>query len=139
MISIFVYFYSNTFAAVGKNADSFIKNPALYPKMLAICMFVLSLVLLLKALIKKEKDKIQFNFARLKKVFVFVVVIICYIYVMVLVGYIISTMLFIFVSILLYKGSKRQALIYTLPITFAIYFGFNYLLNVMLPKGVIFP
>ena len=138
LLAISVYLYSKTFAATGKFADSLIKNPALYPQIIAICLFLLSIILLVITIVKKDQSKIEINWARFKRQLILLASIAVYLVLMMTVGYIISTAVFTFASILIFHGTRKQALVYSGIITLFIYLGFHYLLKVQLPDGLLF-
>ena len=133
-LSGYVFFASKAFQRLGSGLS---EDPAYYPRILAVLLAAMSIGLLIGALRKHNRIEINFNRALLINLGKFMGLLIVYIVLVVPLGFIISTALFSFSIIWLLGGTRKQALIYALPISLLIYVLFSYLLKVPLPKGIL--
>jgi putative tricarboxylic transport membrane protein len=97
----------------------------------------MSIGLLIGALRKRNKIEVKFNRTLLINLGKFLGLLIVYILIIVPLGFIIATALFTFSMIWLLGGTRKQALVYALPISLLTYLLFSYLLKVPLPKGLL--
>ena len=139
-LSVFTLIASEAFNRKGKNAFSLANNPAVYPRLLAAILFVLSCVLLFQSIRKGALKNIKIKIAREKllkvvKLFFTVIVYVCGIY---FAGYVISSAVCIFFFILLYGGKVRSAIIYSVAATIVLYLVFQVGFKVRLPVGYFF-
>ncbi len=114
-----------------------------YPLVMLIASYILNGILLISTVIKVKKDK-EPNTEKnplhyIKTVALYAALILLYILGINIIGYIASTWLFIFLSLLFLKAhSKRLLIIYPLVFTAAVYVIFTYFLMVSLPTGTLF-
>ena len=133
-----VFIMANAFARSG---EGIIGNPAMYPRILAVAMMVLSVVLFIRSFFTKDEDTHQsftFTVEGMLNVAIGVSILLAYVYILVPVGFILSTAAFVLISLLFFKASIKQSLILFVPITLSVYFVFATLLNVPLPSGIFF-
>ena len=134
-ISIYVYVIS---AGFHDSDGGIMGDPAYYPRILALILGGMSIALLINTLRKKSTIKFSFNKEIVKNIGLFFALFIAYMVGLQIFGFIISTIIFAFVCILLFGGSWKSALISCLPITFTIYLAFSKLLSMQLPVGSLF-
>jgi len=139
-VSVFVYFASESFALEGNNASSLARNPALYPRIFAFIMIVLSLVVLVKAIRNGAlgKLKIEIDRKKLRNVAVLVALVFLYVLSINYLGYLASSMVFLFLLILLYGGTVKQGVKNCIPITLGLYLIFQIIFKIPLPVGELF-
>lgn len=133
-LSGYVFFASKAFQRLGSGLS---EDPAYYPRILAGILAAMSIGLLVGALRKRNKIEIKFNRSLLINLGKFLGLLIVYILLIVPLGFIIATALFTFSMIWLLGGTRKQALVYALPISLLTYLLFSYLLKVPLPKGIL--
>jgi len=133
-LSLYVYVVSDAFKRVG---DGLSENPAYYPRILALLLALMSCGILIGAIRKRQALKVNVNRELLLNIGKFLGVLILYILILKPIGFIIGTALFSFAMIWLLGSTRKQAVIYALPIALVIYFVFSYLLKVPLPKGIL--
>jgi hypothetical protein len=138
-ISLFVFITSKAFN-VEENAFSLAFNPAFYPRILGTVLFVLSCVFMVQAIRKGalKNIKIAVDSRKLFKVCRLFVVVVLYVVLLNFFGYIPSSLLCIFLFIRLYGGTFRQAILYTVIVTFLLYLIFQIGFKIPLPAGEIF-
>lgn len=133
-LSLYVYVVSDAFKRVG---DGLSENPAYYPRILALLLALMSCGILIGTIRKRQALKVNVNRELLLNIGKFLGVLILYILILKPIGFIIGTALFSFAMIWLLGSTRKQAVIYALPIALVIYFVFSYLLKVPLPKGIL--
>lgn len=116
------------------------ENPALYPQLLSIVLCLLSASLVIKAIAGKELQHIKANSEssgiwRMMKVVISLVGYSVGIY---LFGFILPSLLFMYIMPLQLGTSKRTALLVSAPLTIALYVTFFLLFKVPIPHGVVF-
>ena len=139
-ISVFTFISSEAFNRTGRHAYSLANNPAIYPRLIALVLFILSCIFLIQAVRKGALKNIKLQIAHEKiknvsKLFFTVVLYVAGIY---FVGYVISTALCIFLFILFYGGKVRTAIICAVGTTLALYLLFQIGFRVRLPVGYFF-
>ena len=139
-ISVFVFISSQPFNSKGKRAISLAYNPALYPRIIALILFVISVVLILKAIRKGCLKNIQVHINRQKaiKVTKLLLVVLLYIIGIYYAGYIASSLICIMLLTLLFDGTVKQAILYGVGLTVILYVVFRIGFKILLPVGVIF-
>jgi hypothetical protein len=139
-VSLFVFIASETFAAKGNNAFSLAYNPAFYPRLIAFTLFAMACVLMFQSIRKGalKNARIHVDRQRLAKVFKLFLIVLLYIVGINYAGYIISSVLCVFLSVAIYGGSRKQAFVYCIVITVALYLVFQIGFRIPLPKGDIF-
>ena len=134
LFGTYVFILAGRFAREGSIVD----NPALYPRILAGLVIGLSVILFLQSLRSKAgTGEKAFDITKQGALNILVGIGLLFLYVTAMphVGFIISTAVFSFVSLIYFNASLKQAAIAFLPITLSIYFTFSNLLNVPLPTG----
>ena len=139
-ISLFAFFGSSAFSRSGKNEFSLANNPAMYPRLLAAVMFILSCVFLFQALRKGalKNVKIQIDREKTIKVLRLLFVIVVYVIGIYFIGYIISSIICVFLFILIFDGKIIQAIISSVGATVILYLVFRIIFNIPLPMGYFF-
>lgn len=115
-----------------------------YPIVLLIasaCLVISYLVISVKKYKNEDKaEKVQTDSSQLKLILSYIIFIGIYILLMDKIGYIISTYLFVLLSLLYLKvKSKKVLIILPIAITLVVYFAFTNILIVMLPRGTWLP
>ncbi|MDR1316417.1 MAG: tripartite tricarboxylate transporter TctB family protein [Spirochaetales bacterium] len=139
-LSLFIFIASEAFAAKGNNALSLAYNPAFYPRVLAFSLFIMACVLMFQSIRKGSLKNVRIHIDRQKlvKVLKLFLIVLLYIVGINYAGYIISSVICIFLSIAIYGGSRKQAFVYCIIITVALYLIFQIGFRIPLPKGDIF-
>jgi len=137
LIAVFVFAASEVFALKGPNAVSLSRNPALYPRILAAIFCILAIVLMIKAIRDDalKNIKITVDKQKLKEVSRLVFIVLFYIITINYFGYLISSIVFTFILLLVYGGTMKQAMVLSIPITVSLYVVFQVIFNVPLPIG----
>jgi len=131
---IFVFVLAGGFAREGGITD----NPALYPRILAGLVIGLSVLLFIQSLRKKDKPgerAFDITWQGALNMLLGVGMLFLYVAAMPRAGFLISTSVFTFTSLIFFNASLKQTLIAFLPITLTIYVVFYHFLNVPLPSG----
>ncbi|GAB3798183.1 tripartite tricarboxylate transporter TctB family protein [Virgibacillus kimchii] len=151
LLSALIYFNSGDFAQL--NAAETHLDPGSYPKLIAALLFLLSLILIVKQMVTlikaKEfgfknsfKDFLQRQWHEYRLVFYMLAVLGLYIFTINLLGFIVSTILFIIAAGLLIGPIKKKNVItiaiISFAMTFAVYFFFENVLYVRFPNGIFF-
>jgi len=134
-LSAFVYFYSKTFS-IGTGGLS--NDPAYYPRALAIIMALMSVALIVKSIPKLKEDKISFEAETAINIGKIIALLIAYILLLTTLGFIVSTLLFVFAGIMLFGGKISTSAKLFIPITGIIYVIFAVLFKMILPAGILF-
>lgn len=113
----------------------------IYPRFILICMLILSSILLIKSLIKPDREAL-FLIKYKTNLFIAVVTGVIWISLFSILGFFISSIIaFIFLTIILGEKSEKNlkkiisTIIVSLVIVIVIYFLFSKILEVPLPKG----
>lgn len=149
ILSALIYFNSDDFPQMNETH----LDPGSYPKLVAALLFFLSLILIIKQTVVLIKTK-EFGFKNGFKDFllkqwheyrlvIFALIILgLYIFTLDILGFIISTILFIIVSSLLIGPIKKKNVItisiISFVMTLGIYFFFENVLYVRFPDGIFF-
>lgn len=125
-------------------------GPGFYPRMLAIVLIVLSMLLVIDETVKAAKarrmadssaelsDERIIKIDELKYPLIFLGLMAVYILLLNVLGFILDTILFLIAGTQILKGKLLTSIIISLVFSFAIYFIFANLLRVNLPTGMIF-
>lgn len=138
-VSVFVFFASDAFS-VQENAFSLAHNPAFYPRLIACILFLLSFVLLEQAVRKGafKNTGVKLDRKKLLKAGKLFLVVLVYIILLTLSGYIPSSLMCIFLSVYVFGGSFKQAVLYSVIITVSLFLVFQLGFRIPLPEGEIF-
>jgi ABC-type polysaccharide/polyol phosphate export permease len=136
--SVFVFFASRAFSVEG-NPFSLAHNPAVYPRMIAAVLFLLSCLLMYQAIRKGalKNAAIRPDKQKLFKVFRLFLVVLLYVVLLNFGGYIFSSLICIFLCVYVFGGNPRQAVLYSVIITASLYLVFQIGFRIPLPKGEI--
>lgn len=140
LFAAFAFLQAGQFSVEGRNAFNLGFNPAMYPRILTLLMFVLSAVLMAQSIRKGALKHIQVRIDGRKavKAAVLFALVLAYILGMNLFGYIASTLLCVAVFIRLFGGSIKQAVLYSAGITAILFVIFRIGFNIFLPAGSVF-
>ena len=133
-LSGYLYTVTKGFAAEG---GGLAKNPAYYPNVLLLILAVLSASLIISALFRREKPTVSVNRSSLLNTAIVFGMILVYIVALEHLGFIVSTLAFIFCGVLIYGGSVRASVLTAIPVTAAVYLVFHVLLKVVMPQGLL--
>ena len=124
---------------------SSIVNARFYPKIVGFCLIILSIASLSKTFIKPhktyenntiEKETVKLNNLR---TFFFIILCVIYIFCFFILGFFIPTVLFLFIIFFMLDRKKTILKIFiSIAIPALIWFLFSSILNVPLPKAIIF-
>ncbi|WP_394186154.1 tripartite tricarboxylate transporter TctB family protein [Metabacillus halosaccharovorans] len=139
--SIFIIILSITVFCVatplGEGSSNLSSNASLFPQIISLFLGLLGVSLLIQAMIKTEKKKILFN----KRVFIKVITLICILVVYVpalqILGYLLATIVFLFVVMVFLGQSIKKTSIHTVIISGSLYVIFALLFKVPLPTGIL--
>lgn len=137
LVSVFIFVTSEVFALKGPNASSLSRNPALYPRILAAVFLILAIILLVNSIRggALKNIKITVDKQSLKKVSILVFIVLLYIISINYFGYIISSIVFTAILIVVYGGTIKQALLLSIPVSVSLYVIFQMVFKVPLPIG----
>ena len=139
-VSVFALITSEIFSRKGKNAYSLAFNPAMYPRIIAAILLVLSCVLMFQSIRKGALKNVKVHIDRKKtiklvKLFLIIVMYIAGIY---FIGYIISTVICVFLLVLIFDGKIVQAILCAVAATICLYLVFHIGFRIQLPAGYFF-
>ena len=115
-------------------------SPTVFPRFVSVCLFILSLILLLQGIKKQVTESEQSNNIQFNKAFVFrfilmVTVAIFYLLIINKTGYLVATPIFIAGSMLIFNEKKLYRIILVSVVTtFILYFVFRIIFRVPLPR-----
>jgi hypothetical protein len=137
-VSVFVFVASQAFSVEG-NALSLAHNPAVYPRLIAAVLFILSCVLMYQAIRKNALKNVSFRIDKQKllKVFRLFLVVLFYVVLLNFGGYLFSSLIGIFLCIYVFGGNLKQAILYSVIITVSLYLTFQIGFRIPLPEGEI--
>ena len=149
LLSVLIYFNSGDFPQLNETH----LDPGSYPKLIAALLFLLSLILIIKQTVTLVKAK-EFGFKdgfknfmlkqwhEYKLVIYMLVVLGLYIFLLNILGFIVSTIIFIIAAGLLIGPIKKKNVItisiVSFVMTFGVYFFFENVLYVRFPNGIFF-
>ena len=137
LLSLYVFLESKTFADASEGAAN---NPALFPIALAILLTIFSFIIIIQALLRREKLVFSFNKETIFKIGLFFISLSIYVIALRFIGFLLSTIIFSIFMINYLKGNKgisKESLIYGVLFSIIVFLIFNYVLKVPLPKGLL--
>lgn len=139
-VAVFAIIASQGFHRTGVHALSLANNPAFYPRLLALVLFILSVVHLIQSVRKGalKNIKIQIDKGKAVRVLKLLLVIVVYIIGINYIGYIASSIICIFLLVLIFDGKILQAIICAVGATAALYLVFQIGFRIRLPVGRFF-
>ncbi len=143
LLSIFMFINSNGFVS---NFDRGTLGAAGFPKLIAIFMFFLALIYLIKYIMANKKSNRTFDFKSIYEEYKFVIITVLlflfYVITMKFIGFIISTSIYLLASQWLLSDRKKKnipiIIIMTLFISLGTYYFFTTYLSVTFPAGIFF-
>ena len=134
-IACFTYWNSTTFAVTIAGAS---RNPAIYPQILSGILGLLGVILAVNTVrAKHHTDRISIDIEAVRNVIKLMLSLSAYVVGIVYIGFPISNVLFIFVTIVLLGGERKTALKLCIPISIALYVVFFWLFQIPLPEGIL--
>lgn len=133
-LSLYVYFASKSFERVGSGLAN---NPAYYPRILAIVLAFLSLILFIDSLKKRAKVSFHVDTELMRNLSLFLAALLIYILLLKPVGFVLTTIAFIICMTWFLGGTRKQAVIASIPMSLIVYIVFSFILKVPLPKGIL--
>ena len=133
LISIFLFFITFTFETL--EMDKYSLGATFFPRLMCIILFILSLILLIFSIIKKENKKIEST--KIKYTVSTILFFFIYVFLLDKLGYLVSTIVFM-ISLLFLLKSKSILIniIFSVLFSGVIYFMFSKGFNVSLPEGI---
>ncbi len=114
------------------------KEASLYPILVTTILLVLSLILLIKSYFQKEDEELTaFKNIKIKQLLFVLVVNGVYVFLINLIGYVVSTALYILVALIGLKVDRKKSFLISSGVCLFVYVLFKVLLKVPLPKGFI--
>lgn len=135
VISAFVYVNSGSFAV---EDGGLAKNPAYYPRALALLLVILSAALIVKAVIQRDRGSAPVSRESLLNVGIIFGLILLYVLSFQFVGFIVSSLVFLVCGVRLYGGSWKESILCGAPVTAGVYVVFHILMKVPMPQGILF-
>jgi putative tricarboxylic transport membrane protein len=144
-IAGFVYGQAGQFAEGGA---SLARNPALYPRILAVIVFAIGAILLVQAAVAaarvraagggKRREAKKKDAAGMRNVAFTALILIVYVGAIYLLGFIIPTAAFMLATPMTLGTKFKTALLVSVPATAVIYVVFFILFKVPIPSGILF-
>ncbi|HAE41693.1 MAG TPA: hypothetical protein DCG34_02085 [Clostridiales bacterium] len=143
ILSVFMFFNSNGFVS---NFDRGSLGAAGFPKLIAVFMFVLSLIYIVKFILNNKNIITKFDLKSFYEEYKFVIITVLlfffYVITMRYIGFIISTSVYLLASQWLLSDRKKKnipvIIIMTLFISFGAFYFFTNYLSVTFPAGIFF-
>ena len=110
-------------------------SPGFFPRLLSGLISFLALILMIQGMRRKKDDEFEFDRKAMKRVLVVAAMAFVYVFVMQYIGYIISTMLFLFLVLKYYGVSTKVTVIITVVLPFLVYYTFTEVMYVVVPVG----
>jgi len=134
IISVIVFFETSKFPSFSNEMQ--VIDASFVPRLLASFLIIASLILLVKSF--KQVDNSKLDTCKLDKsssrVLVIVILMIAYRYILPIIGFEITTILFLTTTMYLFKYKKiLKAFLISLLVTIVIYYIFIFILNVPFP------
>ena len=133
-MSAFIFYSSTQFnmAFIGNSG----LGPDFFPKVIAVILFILSVMLFVGSI--KNKDKKSIYNPNMKYTFMVIFAFAVYIFLIDRIGYLVSTVIFAFVVITILKSkSKILNIVFAIAFPIALYLLFTYAFKVSLPTGLL--
>ena len=131
LISIFLFFITFTFETL--EMDKYSLGTTFFPRLICIILFILSLILLIFSIIKKENKNKKIESTKIKYTVSTILFFFIYVFLLDKLGYLVSTIVFMF---LLKSKSILINIIFSVLFSGVIYFMFSKGFNVSLPEGI---
>ena len=135
LISIFLFFITFTFETL--EMDKYSLGTTFFPRLICIILFILSLILLIFSIIKKENKNKKTESTKIKYTVSTILFFFIYVFLLDKLGYLVSTIVFM-ISLLFLLKSKSILINIIFSVLFSglIYFMFSKGFNVSLPEGI---
>nr|WP_314531876.1 tripartite tricarboxylate transporter TctB family protein [uncultured Fusobacterium sp.] len=135
LISIFLFFITFTFETL--EMDKYSLGATFFPRLICIILFILSLILLIFSIIKKENKNKKIGSTKIKYTVSTILFFFIYVFLLDKLGYLVSTIVFM-ISLLFLLKSKSILIniIFSVLFSGVIYFMFSKGFNVSLPEGI---
>lgn len=135
LISIFLFFITFTFETL--EMDKYSLETTFFPRLICIILFILSLILLIFSIIKKENKNKKIESTKIKYTVSTILFFFIYVFLLDKLGYLVSTIVFM-ISLLFLLKSKSILIniIFSVLFSGVIYFMFSKGFNVSLPEGI---
>lgn len=133
-----LFFFFNTFGF--KKLSSQIIGPDFMPRLYAILLIALSIILIIQSYRKNEgRDEKSSESGYFKYSIITMLLLGAYIIIIPIIGFYISTIIFV-VSMLLFSQVRNKIILAVIPVSISIFIFvfFSILLNVSMPSGFIF-
>ena len=139
-LAVFTFISSERFTVRGANAFSLGFNPAFYPRLLALVLLIISVILLAQSIRggALKAIKVRLNAQKAGKVIALLFLVVLYIIGIAYLGYIISTVICAALFVLIFDGTKKQAVLYSIGLTATLFIIFRLGFNILLPVGRVF-
>ena len=141
--SIFIYYQSGFIAQTSIESAAY--GPSFYPRVLSIIMMVFAIILALypnQDNIEIKDKSILPNKTKVKTIILMLALLVLYPIITPLIGFVITTILFLTISFYYFGGKKSvdifKYLIISISMALVIYYIFETFFYVFLPHGVIF-
>ncbi len=134
LLSIAIFLYAQQY--VGRGVNSY--GPNFFPQALSMLLFVVSAAMIFKTLRSNTLTELEkINKAGFIRVVVTICISIAYMLIMQVLGFYLSTMLFLYV-VMLYLGQKNHLvrILVSILVASAVYGLFYFFLKIPLPEGI---
>lgn len=136
-LSFFIFYKTKDFDKIVSKAP----GAGFWPRILAIVLIILSVLLFIETLLKEKKASsdapFEFKSKAMKRVYIMIGIFVIYALILYLGGFVIASLLFIpAVMYLLGERNKKKLLGASVIITGIVYFLFTILLHITLPQSV---
>lgn len=139
--AVFVYVEAGRFAEGGASLS---QNPALYPRILAVIIFAMGVILLVRATIAfvksrgGERRKPTTDTSGMRHVALTIGLLVAYVGAIYLLGFVIPTLAFTLATPMVLGTKFKTAVLVSLPVTAVIYLVFFVFFKVPIPSGILF-
>jgi hypothetical protein len=139
--ALFVYWQAGRFAEGGASLS---QNPALYPRMLAVIVLAIGVILIVRAIIASVKTR-GGGLQRLsdksgsKPVALTIGLLVAYVGAIHLLGFVIPTVAFTLATPMVLGTKFKTAVLVSIPVTAVLYVVFFIFFKVPIPSGILFP
>ena len=139
----FVYVEAGQFAAEGASLS---RNPALYPRILAVIVFAIGAALTVRAIIasvkarggRGERPKPTAGASGMRHVALTIGLLVAYVGALYLLGFVIPTLAFTLAAPMILGTKFKTAILVSLPVTAVLYAVFFIFFKVPIPSGILF-
>ncbi len=140
--ALFVYIAAGQFAGGGASLS---ENPAIYPRMLAVIVLAIGVILIVRAIIasvkarRGEGPKPTTETSGRKQVALTIGMLVAYVGAIHLLGFVIPTLAFTLAAPMSLGTRFKTAALVSLPVTAVLYVVFFVFFKVPIPSGILFP